>query len=178
LAEQNSGAEFAKSRKSSTFVPTSKVPKEELAVAYHALFAKVQDQAEEGTLYYVDSANYTHIFVGGSHIGAIKIDGNEELIKFLEKGIDNGTYRNTADINRWNESIGSRERYDNHSNASTPRQRGGNERTDILYQGKQTDTERDWSQSVGDSGSTAQPLRARDGVVFGYTKDGKIYLTE
>ena len=154
------------------------MPKAELAVAHQALFATVQDQAEEETLYYFDSANYTHIFVGGRHIGAIKIDGNEELIKFLEKGIDNGTYRNTADINRWNESIGSRERYDNHSNASAPRQRGGNGGTDILYQGQQTDTERDWSQSIGDSGSTAQPLRARDGVVFGFAKGGKIYLTE
>ncbi len=174
---QTTKRSFANSQKSTTFVPTSKVPKEELAVAHQSLFAAVQDHAEEGTLYYINSANYTHLFNGSRHIGAIEINGNEELIKSLEKGIDNGTYQDAADLNRWNESIGSREEYDNRTNAPAQRQRGGNEGVDILHQGQPTDTEPNQPQSNGNSRSIPHPLRTPDGVVYGYARNGKIYLT-
>ncbi len=174
---ENGNVEFAKSRKSRTFVPTSKVPEKELAVAHQALFAKVQDQAEEGTTYSVYSANYYHVFDGNQHQYAIPIVGNESHIDYVQKGINNGTYKNTADLNRWDEGVGSGERYDNHSNASAPRRRGGDGRTDILYQRQSTDTQRNRLQSVGDSGSATQ-LRTPDGVVYGYAQNGNIYLTE
>ncbi len=173
---QNSGAEFDKSHKSSIFVPTSKVPKEELAVAHKALFAKVQDHAKAGTTYGVFSANYFHIFDGNRHIGAIKIEGNEDTIDYIQKGISNGTYRNTKSIGQWLRAISSGKRYDNRDNANAPRQRGGDVAANALYGGQPTDSQRNQYQSNGDSGNTV-PLRTSSGVVFGFVRNGKIYIT-
>ena len=177
LAEQNSRAEFAKSRKSSTFVPTSKVPKEELAVAHHALFAKVQDQAEAGTKYGVYSAIYFHIFNGSQHQYAIPIEGNEAIIDNVQNDIKNGTYRNAKSTGQWLDTIQSGQRHDSRNNTNAPRRRGGDVAVDALHGGQSTDSQRNSQQGNGDSRS-ASPLRTSNGVVFGFAKGGKIYLTE
>ncbi len=177
---QNSGVEFDKSHKSSIFVPASKIPQKdrerELTVARQALFAKVQDHAKAGTTYGVFSANYFHIFDGNRHIGAIKIEGNEDTIDYIQKGISNGTYRNTKSIGQWLRAISSGKRYDNRDNANAPRQRGGDVAANALYGGQPTDSQRNQYQSNGDSGNTV-PLRTSSGVVFGFVRNGKIYIT-
>lgn len=175
--ELNSRQILEKSQKSTTFVPTSKVPKSELAVAHKALFAKVQDQSEAGIVYGVFSANYYHIFNGNQHQYAVRIEGNEDIISDIQKEIQYGTNKNANPLSQWVTDIQSGKGYDSRDNANATEQRGGDVDANALYGRQPTDSQRDSQESNGDSGITT-PLRTTSGVIHGYAKDGKIYLTD
>lgn len=175
--ELNSRQILEKSQKSTTFVPTSKVPKSELAVAHKALFAKVQDQSEAGIVYGVFSANYYHIFNGNQHQYAVRIEGNEDIISDIQKEIQYGTNKNANPLSQWVTDIQSGKGYDSRDNANATEQRGGDVDANALYGRQPTDSQRDNQESNGDSGITT-PLRTTSGVIHGYAKDGKIYLTD
>lgn len=175
--ELNSRQILEKSQKSTTFVPTSKVPKLELAVAHKALFAKVQDQSEAGIVYGVFSANYYHIFNGNQHQYAVRIEGNEDIISDIQKEIQYGTNKNANPLSQWVTDIQSGKGYDSRDNANATEQRGGDVDANALYGRQPTDSQRDSQESNGDSGITT-PLRTTSGVIHGYAKDGKIYLTD
>lgn len=175
--ELNSRQILEKSQKSTTFVPTSKVPKSELAVAHKALFAKVQDQSEAGIVYGVFSANYYHIFNGNQHQYAVRIEGNEDIISDIQKEIQYGTNKNANPLSQWVTDIQSGKGYDSRDNANATEQRGGDVDANALYGRQPTDSQRDSQESNGDSGLTT-PLRTTSGVIHGYAKDGKIYLTD
>ena len=175
--ELNSRQILEKSQKSTTFVPTSKVPKSELAVAHKALFAKVQNQSEAGIVYGVFSANYYHIFNGNQHQYAVRIEGNEDIISDIQKEIQYGTNKNANPLSQWVTDIQSGKGYDSRDNANATEQRGGDVDANALYGRQPTDSQRDSQESNGDSGITT-PLRTTSGVIHGYAKDGKIYLTD
>lgn len=175
--ELNSRQILEKSQKSTTFVPTSKIPKSELAVAHKALFAKVQDQSEAGIVYGVFSANYYHIFNGNQHQYAVRIEGNEDIISDIQKEIQYGTNKNANPLSQWVTDIQSGKGYDSRDNANATEQRGGDVDANALYGRQPTDSQRDSQESNGDSGITT-PLRTTSGVIHGYAKDGKIYLTD
>ncbi len=180
---QNDEVAFANSQKSTTFVPTSKVPKEELAVAHQALFARVQDHAEEGTSYGVYSAKYFHIFNGSKHQYAIPIVGNEDRITQLTKLFYNDTNEDGTATRSVAQSNDSGQGSQNVPDVGSPKYGGRNAGVDNVHSGKQSDG----AAGVLENGRTdgqprpngndAELLRTPDGVVYGYVRNGKIYLT-
>lgn len=135
-----------KSAKSTTFAAKNRVPKSELAVAYHDMFRRqANGQFPDGNGY-AYSASYFHIFDNGYITQSVFIDGNESLIdKLIQKY---GTDTNTGTLNQGTKTLWGSQRPSRSNDGLSQRQRGGDERTVGLHGAEQPVSARD-NQEVG-----------------------------
>jgi hypothetical protein len=152
------------------FVKAKNLPKDELAVAHKALFKK-RAEGYNSFSQYTYSANYIHFFEGGSHIGAIEINGNEDLINDILNDRSNGRFDNVL------KSIERYERRHSGNSTNSQEQRKTNRRTERIFSGE------DKSQSTSDESrntvqsntnnegldlSGVQLMEGSDGTVYGW----------
>ena len=170
LLEQRGEVRMMAGQNNAIFVKAKNLPKDELAVAHKVLFKK-RAEGDNSFSQYTYSANYIHFFEGGSHIGAIEINGNEDLINDILNDRSNGRFDNVL------KSIERYERRHSGNSTNSQEQRKTNRRTERIFSGE------DKSQSTPDESrntvqsntngeeidlSNVQLMEGSDGTVYGW----------
>ena len=170
IMEQRGEARMMAGQNNTIFVKAKNLPKDELAVAHKALFKK-RAEGDNSFSQYTYSANYIHFFEGGSHIGAIEINGNEDLINDILNDRSNGRFDNVL------KSIERYERRHSGNSTNSQEQRKTNRRTERIFSGEDksqstSDESRNTVQSNTNSEgldlSGVQLMEGSDGTVYGW----------
>ena len=129
--------------------------------------------ARDGNTFYIcnyNGAEYTKL-------QAIPIAGNEDLLNYIEKGIDNGSIIDTESFNSAIDEFRTRERLDkcNSINAEIRRTAEANDSLAIGEQGeKPTNNNKGGYDSQGTNQLTE--LSTSNNDIYGFTSNNKIYL--
>lgn len=159
---------------------------EEIAILRHELFGKFKSQSAFGCV--GRTANYWYLcdYFGDSEYkirAQIKIDGNEKLLKAIEKQLGNRTFRDTEGFVRWIAALANTEGQHNNGDVNVEVVRGEAAGDVSVASGKvQTGTDADTGgsdgqSSISDAKTRVEPLIVR-GEIYGYAANGKIYLVE